>query len=156
MFSSKFHCAMTCCVAINAKEGDCWIQLYNCLLSLMSQKCYINSQCLPSSDGQHSNFQCLSSLVGQHSDSQCLPSISGHHSLQIVFTKLTQVSKENLAENNVNRASMVNKGKLVLTRSTWSPKDIAKFVVVTKIHLVNRGNLFKTSVYQARSANEGF
>ena len=21
----KFHYAMTCCVAINAKEGDCWI-----------------------------------------------------------------------------------------------------------------------------------
>ena len=20
----KFHCAMTCCVAINSKEGDCW------------------------------------------------------------------------------------------------------------------------------------
>ena len=23
----KFHSVMTCCVAINAKEGDCWIQL---------------------------------------------------------------------------------------------------------------------------------
>ena len=23
----KFHYIMTCCVAINAKEGDCWIQL---------------------------------------------------------------------------------------------------------------------------------
>ena len=23
----KFHSAMTCCVAINAKKGDCWIQL---------------------------------------------------------------------------------------------------------------------------------
>ena len=23
---------MTCCVAINAKEGDCWIQLVNCMI----------------------------------------------------------------------------------------------------------------------------
>ena len=29
---SKFHYAMTCCVAINAKEGDCWIQLINCMV----------------------------------------------------------------------------------------------------------------------------
>ena len=40
----KFHCAMTCCVAINAKEGDCWIQLSNCLLSLMSHKWHISCQ----------------------------------------------------------------------------------------------------------------
>ena len=37
MFSLKFHCAMTCCVDINAKEGDCWI-----VLSLMSHKCHIS------------------------------------------------------------------------------------------------------------------
>ena len=36
-----FHLAMTCCVAINAKEGDCWI-----VLSLMSHKCHINHQIL--------------------------------------------------------------------------------------------------------------
>ena len=23
---------MTCCVSINAKEGDCWIQLVNCMV----------------------------------------------------------------------------------------------------------------------------
>ena len=40
----KFHRAMTCRVAINAKEGDCWIQLSNCVLSLMSQKCHISYQ----------------------------------------------------------------------------------------------------------------
>ena len=39
---SKFHYAMTCCVAINAKEGDCWIQLFNCVLSLMLHKCHIS------------------------------------------------------------------------------------------------------------------
>lgn len=38
---------MTCCVAINAKEGDCWIQLFNCVLSLMLHKCHIS---LPSSE----------------------------------------------------------------------------------------------------------
>ena len=37
----KFHYAMTCCVAINAKEGDFWIQLFNCVLSLMLLKCHI-------------------------------------------------------------------------------------------------------------------
>ena len=35
---------MTCCVAINAKEGDCWIQLINCVLSLMLHKCHISHQ----------------------------------------------------------------------------------------------------------------
>ena len=34
----KFHHAMTCCVAINSKEGDYWIQLSNCVLSLMLHK----------------------------------------------------------------------------------------------------------------------
>ena len=49
----KFHCAMTCCVAINAKEGDCWIQLSNCVLSLMLHKCHISCQSmLMSSLGQ--------------------------------------------------------------------------------------------------------
>ena len=28
-YSLKFHCTMTCCVAINSKEGDCW---YNWLI----------------------------------------------------------------------------------------------------------------------------
>ena len=36
----KFYCAMTCCIAINAKEGDCWIQLSNCVLFLMLHKCH--------------------------------------------------------------------------------------------------------------------
>ena len=40
----KFHCAMTCCVSINAKEGDFWIQLSNCVFSLMSHKCHISCQ----------------------------------------------------------------------------------------------------------------
>ena len=40
----KFHCAMTCCVAINAKEGDCWIQLSNYVLSLMLHKFHISCQ----------------------------------------------------------------------------------------------------------------
>ena len=40
----KFHHAMTCCVAINAKEGDCWIQLSNCVLYLMLHKCHTSYQ----------------------------------------------------------------------------------------------------------------
>lgn len=72
-FSVKFHCAMTCCVAINAKEGDCWIQLFegHCwisyVLSLMSHKSHINyhSQYLLSSVGQLSVSQYLPSSVGQ-------------------------------------------------------------------------------------------
>ena len=38
----KFYFAMTCCVAINVKEGDYWIQLFNCVLSLMLHKFYIS------------------------------------------------------------------------------------------------------------------
>ena len=41
---SNFISAMTCCVAINAKEGYCWIQLSNCVLSLMLHKCHISYQ----------------------------------------------------------------------------------------------------------------
>ena len=29
---------MTCCIAINFKEGDCWKQLINCVLSLTLHK----------------------------------------------------------------------------------------------------------------------
>ena len=71
-------------------------------------------------------------------------------------TKLTQASKENMVESSVNQAFMVNEGKLVFTEFTWSPKDFVGFVVLTKIPLVNTRNLFRISVYQARSSNEGF
>ena len=40
----KFDSTLTCCVSINAKEGDCWIQLSNCVLSLMLHKCHISYQ----------------------------------------------------------------------------------------------------------------
>ena len=64
--------------------------------------------------------------------------------------------KENVVEDSVNRAFMVNKGKLVLIEFTWSPKDFARFAVLTKLLLVNTRHLFKINVYRARSANEGF
>ena len=40
----KCHCAMTYFVDINTKEGDCWIQFSNFVLSLMSHKCHISCQ----------------------------------------------------------------------------------------------------------------
>ena len=95
----KFHCAMTYCVAINAKEGDCWkqlsegdcwIQLFKYVLSLMSHNVilYINSMCLPSSVGQLSIYRVLLGVKGS----------------------MTEVS--------VNRASSVIKEKLVSTEFT--------------------------------------
>ena len=36
----KFHYDMTYCVDINFKEGDFWIHLSNCVLSLMLHKCH--------------------------------------------------------------------------------------------------------------------
>ena len=35
---------MACCVSINTKEGHCWIQLINCVLSLMLHKYHISHQ----------------------------------------------------------------------------------------------------------------
>ena len=35
---------MRCCVDINAKEENCWIQLSNCVLSLILHKCHISYQ----------------------------------------------------------------------------------------------------------------
>ena len=61
-----------------------------------------------------------------------------------------------MAESSVNQAFMVNEGKLVFIEFTQSPKDFARFVVLTKLLLVNTGNLFRISVYQAGSANEEF
>ena len=66
------------------------------------------------------------------------------------------MSKENVAENSVNQAYMVNKGKLVFTEFTWSPKDFAKFAMVTELQSVNTGNLFRISVYRVGSTNERF
>ena len=66
------------------------------------------------------------------------------------------MSKENVAENSVNRAFMVNEGKLVFTKFTRSPKDFVGFTVLTKLLLVNTRNLFRISRYRAGSTNEGF
>ena len=68
MLALKFHCAVTC-VAINAKEGDCWIQLINCVLSLMLHKFHISinvisvlvSACRAHS-GNEDSFLCLLSI----------------------------------------------------------------------------------------------
>ena len=69
-------------------------------------------------------------------------------------TEITRALKENLAESSVNQAFMVNKGKLVFTEFTQSPKDFVGFIA--KILLVNTRNHLKTSIYQAGSTNEGF
>ena len=61
-----------------------------------------------------------------------------------------------MVERNVNQAFMVNKGKLVFTKFTWSPKDFVGFVVLTKLLLVNIGNIFRINVYQEGSTNERF
>ena len=57
------------------------------------------------------------------------------------------MSKEIVVESNVNRAFMVNEGKLVFTKFTQSPKDFAGFVVLTKLLLVNIGDHFRINVY---------
>ena len=54
---------------------------------------------------------------------------------------------------------MVNEGKLVrfsINQVHLVAKGFWKFAVFTKHLLVNTGNHFRTSVYQAKSANEGF
>ncbi len=53
-------------------------------------------------------------------------------------------------------AFMVNKGNLVFIEFIQSPKDFAGFAVLTKLLLVNTGNLFGISVYREGLANEDF
>ena len=57
--------------------------------------------------------------------------------MEIVSTELTLVSKDFVVEVSVNRAHKVNKGKLVVTKLTRSPKDFAEFAVLTEHLLVN-------------------
>ena len=71
-------------------------------------------------------------------------------------TEFSQASKENMAKVSVNQALKVNKGKLVFTEFTQSPKDFAWFIVLTELLMVNTRNHFWNSVYQARLVNEGF
>ena len=117
---------------------------YNCLI-VCCFWCHTNviSKYLPSSVGQQGEFQCL-------------PSIPRHHSSQTVFTKLTRASKVKVAKSSAYWAFIVNKGKLVFTEFTWSPRDFAKFAVVIELQSVNKGNHFRIGVYQAGSTNEGF
>ena len=42
---------------------------------------------------------------------------------------------------------MVSEGKLVFTEFTQSPKDFVGFTVLTKLLMVNKGNLFRINVY---------
>ena len=70
--------------------------------------------------------------------------------------KLTHALKENVAESSVNRAFMVNKGKLVFTKFTQSPKNFVWFTMLSELLLVNTGNLFRISVNRVGSVNEGF
>ena len=99
----KFHCAMTYCVAINAKEGncwkqlsegDCWIQLFKNVLSLMSHNVtlYINSMCLTSSVGQLSLYRVQSvNLVSTE-----FPQVSKEVRQKLVLTELPRLSKKRL------------------------------------------------------------
>ena len=59
-------------------------------------------------------------------------------------TKFTRASKENVIEGSVNGAFMVNEKNLVFTEFTRSPREFAEFTVVTELHLVNKGNLFRS------------
>ena len=69
----KFHSVMTCCVAINAKEGDCWIQL----IIVYCLWCYTNVisdiSHLPSSVIQQMQMTVLTELTrsSKKSDRQC-------------------------------------------------------------------------------------
>ena len=43
-FAVKYICIMTYCVAITAKEGDLWIQSFDCILSLMLHRCQVYTE----------------------------------------------------------------------------------------------------------------
>ena len=99
---------MTCCVAINAKEGDCWIQLFNYVFSLMLHKCHISYQ-IESTELRWSAKQIIESTE--------------HYTVEIIFIELTRVSKDFEEEVSVNRDTKVNKGKLVSIEFARSEKE---------------------------------
>ena len=92
---------MTCCVAINAKEGDCWIQLVNCMVVF---------------DVTQMSYQSSDSVYRACKVKQRKFSVNRAHS--VIEGKIKKVS--------VNRAHSVIEGKLeklVLTELTRSSKE---------------------------------
>ena len=147
MLALKFHCAMTCCVAINAKEGDFLIQLFNCVLSLMLHKCHISWQ----------------TVLTELSWSAKKISESTKHSWKLLYGNSVYRAhsgiKGKLVKNSVDQVLMVNGGNLVrvsVNQVHLVAKGFCKFVILTKHLLVNTENHFRISVYQARLANERF
>ena len=126
----KFHSVMTCCVAINAKEGDCWIQL----VIVYCLWCYTNvisviRYSLPISDSQQSNLQFLPSSLGHRR--QLLPSSLGHR------RKHGEVSANRaslgLQKGSFHRAHSVITGNSLLTEFTRWSKDFMEFAALTEL-----------------------
>ena len=81
---------MTCCVAINAKEGDCWIQLVNCMIVFdVTQMSY-----------QSSDRVYQAQMVSK------------------VIDRVYRAQKVSIAVDSVYRACKVNKGSSVFTELT--------------------------------------
>ena len=116
---------MTCCVAINAKEGYCWI-----VLSLMSHKCHTS----------HQSYQSLVisviSLSSPSSDSD---------------NRVHSVIEENEAVS-VNRAHSVNKGNM--KNSFYQDHSVIKGImeksVLTELHSVLEGQFSSSSLGHLR------
>ena len=127
----KFHCDMTCCVAINSKEGDCWIQLIKlCVVFDVTQISYqLSVSACQAHSGNEDCFPCLPSVPMQ----------------KTVSTEFTRVSKEFMQRKSVNRATQLMKESWMVsmvTEFTWLPKDFCKFAVLMELLLVNIGNHF--------------
>ena len=119
---------MTCCVAINAKEGDCWKQLINCVLSLMLHKCHIRYQSFTElSHSAKCRRQFLPSALGHQRE---VGEVSLHRAHSVIEEKWrNQFSPSSLGhrrkdgEISFHRAHSVIEGKmeiLVFTELTRS------------------------------------
>ena len=120
---------MTCCVAINAKEGDCWIQL----IIVYCPWCYTNVI----SDISHSPSSDI-----QQMQSQFLPNSLGH--------------RRKVGEVSFYRAHSVLTRDSVLTEFTRWLKDFMGFSVLTEHSRLTQEIIFWYRVYRAGSASKEF
>ena len=156
IFVLKFQNAMTCCVSINAKEGDCWIQLSNCVLSLMLHKCHISHQSMSTELWRLNQAELVSIKLWRLKKEESVSTeLWRLKKAESISTELTRSSKEDEAELSFYRAEKVAKVNSVLTEFTRRSKDCYKIRSVNRVQLVNTGSYFLDSVYRAGSASKG-
>ena len=138
---------MTCCVAINAKEGDCWIQLINCKVVFdvtqisyqPSDRVYQASRAL---QRKFSPYRAQKENIGKYSVYLAGKVNEGKYSVYLV----AQVNEEKLS---LYRARKVNKEDQCLPSSLGVQRSLLSIIVFTGFTRCPKDFAQFCSVYQA-------